>query len=156
VYNFTQSSFPFELRFLLMPAHIISLAPLPERPQSAPQAPEDRAPQRRYWWRGASGRRYEHAVYSLVGCPALRKASYVLVHRDHRGRCRALHIGYGESEAPSLNLARIRQRGATLGANEVHVHFHASTDEQRRLVACDLRAGQFGALGPEPSRPVYA
>ena len=34
-----------------------------------------------------------------------------------------------------------------LGANEVHVHFAGQTDAERQLVVCDLRAGQFGALG---------
>jgi hypothetical protein len=63
-----------------------------------------------------------------------------------------LHIGSGASDAPTLNLARVRQRGATLGANEVHVHFLAASDEERRLVACDLRAGQFHELRAEPSQ----
>ena len=44
-----------------------------------------------------------------------------------------------------------------LGANEVHVHVLAT---HRRASAiwsvCDLRAGQFGALGEEPSRAVCA
>ena len=43
----------------------------------------------------------------------------------------------------------MRQRGAQLGANEVHAHFHAGSDDERRLVACDLRAALFGTLGAE-------
>ena len=43
-----------------------------------------------------------------------------------------------------------------LGANEVHVHALARTDDERQLVVCDLRAGQFGALADEPARAVCA
>ena len=107
-------------------------------------------------WRGASGERYAHCVFSLIECPPLPKAAYVLVRRDADGERHALHIASGQSDAATLNLARIRQRGATLGANEVHVHVLASTDDERHLVVCDLRAGQFGALAEEPSRAVCA
>ena len=34
-----------------------------------------------HYWRGASGRRYLHSVYTLVGCPALPQANYILVRR---------------------------------------------------------------------------
>jgi hypothetical protein len=121
-------------------------------PASEPSAPgltqEVRAPQ--HLWRGASGRSYRHIVYSLVACPPLPKVSYLLVHRDQSDQRHVLHIGSGESDTSTLNLARLRQRGATLGANEVHVHFVAAPAHQRRLVVCDLRVAQFGALSPEP------
>jgi hypothetical protein len=93
-----------------------------------------------------------HTVYSLIECPPFPKASYILVRRDRRGRRAALHIGLGQSEAPTLNLAQVRQRGAQLGANEVHVLAQAQTDAGRSLIASDLRAGQFGALAAEPVR----
>jgi hypothetical protein len=102
-------------------------------------------------WRGASGRRYLHTVYSLIECPPVPKATYLLVRRADDGGRQVLHIGSGASDAPTLNLARIRQRGATLGANEVHVHFLAETGSQRRLVTCDLRAALFGTLSAEPA-----
>lgn len=105
-----------------------------------------------HFWRGLTGRRYVHTVFGLIECPLLPKSVYVLVHRDAQGRRQPLHIGRAESDAPSLNLAHIRQRGAQLGANEVHVHFDAKTEESRYIVACDLRAGQFGELAAEPSR----
>ncbi len=76
--------------------------------------------------------------------------------RRRAARAHVLHIASGTSDAPTLNLARIRQRGATLGANEVHVHALAGTDDERQLVVCDLRAGQFGALADEPARAVCA
>ena len=84
--------------------------------------------------------------------PAAAAAMYLLVHRDKDGQRQVLHIGCGQSDAATLNLAQVRQRGAQLGANEVHVHFLAETEPQRRLVTCDLRAGQFGELCSEPTR----
>jgi hypothetical protein len=107
-------------------------------------------------WQGASGQRYAHSIFSLIECPPLPKVAYALVRRDAGGARRVLHIASGSSDAPTLNLARIRQRGATLGANEVHVHALARTDDERHLVVCDLRAGQFGALAEEPARAVCA
>lgn len=136
-----------------MPAQIVSLGPVRRRVSPpAPVAlglPQD-LPGRLHFWRGASGKRYVHHVYSLIECPPLPCALYLLVRRDKDGRRTALHIGRGESEAPTLNLARVRQRGAQLGANEVHVNFLADSEAQSGLVMCDLRAGQFGELSPEP------
>ncbi len=93
-----------------------------------------------------------HSVYSLIECPPLPKATYVLVKREQGGRRRVLHVGSGQSDAATLNLAGVRQRGAQLGANEVHVLFTAASDAARALVVCDLRAGQLGHLGSEPER----
>jgi len=107
-------------------------------------------------WLGASGQRYAHSIFSLIECPPLPKVAYALVRRDASGTRKVLQIASGTSDAPTLNLARIRQRGATLGANEVHVHTLARTDDERQLVVCDLRAGQFGALAEEPARAVCA
>lgn len=136
-----------------MSARILSIAraPAPD-PAPVPPGPTADVSGCLHFWRGASGRRYVHAVYGLIECPPLPRTIYVLVRRDARGRRTALHIGCADSDAPTLNLARIRQRGAQLGANEVHVHFRAETYEQRALVACDLRAGQFGGLAAEPLR----
>jgi hypothetical protein len=137
-----------------MAAQILTLAQTAERrafspPPKSAVAAEDMA--RAQFWRGASGRRYMHTVYSLIECSPVPEAIYLLVRRADDGSCQVLHIASGESDAPTLNLARIRQRGATLGANEVHVHFLAETEGRRRLVICDLRAGLFGALSAEPA-----
>ena len=137
-----------------MAGRIHSLAS-PHRHAHAPDPialgmPQD-LPARLHFWRGASRTRYVHTVYSLIECPPLPRALYLLVHRSKEGRREVLHIACGESDAPTLNLARVRQRGAQLGANEVHVHFLAETEAQRRLVTCDLRAGQFGELSAEPA-----
>jgi hypothetical protein len=142
-----------------MSARILSPARIAERqPSPGPVLVEallDRAGGV-YSWQGASGQRYAHSIFSLIECPPLPKVAYALVRRDAGGARHVLHIASGTSDAPTLNLARIRQRGATLGANEVHVHALAGTDDERQLVVCDLRAGQFGALADEPARAVCA
>ena len=84
-----------------------------------------------------------HSVYSLIECPPLPKATYVLVKREQGGRRRVLHVGLGQSEAATLNLAGVRQRGAQLGANEVHVHFAAA-------FRCSAHSGALRS----PRRPV--
>ncbi len=103
-----------------------------------------------HFWRGASGRRYAHTVYSLLECPMLHRGTYVLVRREASGARVALRIAATEHEAPSLNLADIRRRGALLGADEVHVHLLADTPEARRDVERDLKGGLGRALMPEP------
>jgi len=63
----------------------------------------------------------EPHVFSLVECPAAACGNYVLVRRDPTGVKMMLGMGRVPSSEPSLNLAHIRFRGATLGANEVHL-----------------------------------
>jgi hypothetical protein len=128
------------------PAHVERRAPAPVALGLAQELPA-----RLHFWRGASGKRHVHTVYSLIECPPLPEAVYLLVRRNKDGRREVLHIACAQSEAPTLNLARVRQRGAQLGANEVHVHFLAETVPDRSLVTCDLQAGQFGELAAEPS-----
>jgi len=136
-----------------MAAQILTLAQTTRR-AFLPPPPADLATGeavRRQSWHGASGRHYVHTVFSLIECPPVPQATYLLVRRDEDGGSRVLCIASSESDAPTLNLAHIRQRGATLGANEVHVHLLAETQGRRRLVASDLRAGIFGALSAEPA-----
>lgn len=95
------------------------------------------------FWEGASGSRYVHHVYSLIGCPQLPPAVYLLVGIEDGAR-RVLHVGRIEHDAASLNLAEIRQRGASLGAAEVHVHLLAATSD-RAAVAADLAAALTSA-----------
>ena len=130
-----------------MAARIVSLG----RPHSAPEPVALGLPERvpgcrtsRHAWRGASGRSYTHTVYSLLECPPLPAAAIILARRDPHGEARALRVLVAHSDAPTLNLAQVRQQGAAAGANEVHVHLDTDTD--RRLVACDLRAALFGTL----------
>ncbi|XSG81960.1 MAG: hypothetical protein ACPW61_12940 [Methyloligella sp. ZOD6] len=100
-----------------------------------------------HYWRGASGRRYLHSVYSLIGCPALPQANYILVRRDEDGSRTPLAIGETTGDASSLNLAALRHQGAKLGANEVHIHLLAETDAERADVCDDLLTAQNQA-GP--------
>lgn len=110
--------------------------------------PEPSAQQFQFW-AGASGERYVHSVFSLIGCPELPKAVYVLMRSDGSGRHTVLRIGRTEHDAPSLNLAEIRHRGAKLGANEVHVHFLAGSKVRRREIEADMRAAHFQDLSAE-------
>ncbi|MGE3065693.1 MAG: hypothetical protein AB7K67_08895 [Hyphomicrobiaceae bacterium] len=106
-------------------------------------------PTRFQFWRGASGRRYVHSVYSLIECPPFPRVTYLLVRAERDGTRTVLHVGHGSDLSQTLNLARVRMRGAQLGANEVHLHLLSETESQRQLVVCDLRAGLLGTLGAE-------
>ena len=90
------------------------------------------------FWRGTSGHDYVHTVYTLVGCPELPPASAILVHRDEFGVRTVLRILRLDHECPTLNRADVRHAGATLGANEVHVHFLANSKHERHTAAFDL------------------
>jgi hypothetical protein len=139
-----------------MSAKVLSLARVQPAPAPIPLGLPPQVPARQHVWRGASGRGYVHSVYSLIECPPLPKATYLLVRREQSGRRHVLHVGLGSSHAATLNLAGVRQRGAQLGANEVHVHFAADTDAVRSLVVCDLSAGQSGAANVETDQRVSA
>jgi len=135
-----------------MSASVVSLFPtvVPPQPVRLNQSRKGPVPQRQ--WQGTSGKRYAHSVYSLIACPPVPKATYLLVRRDAGELRTVLHVGIGDSDAQTLNLAQIRRRGAQLGANEVHIRFGACSDAARSLAALDLRAGLFGELTAEPSR----
>jgi hypothetical protein len=133
-----------------MAAPIVSIVPRQAAPEPAPARVPAELPPHQHVWRGASGRLYAHHVYALIECPPLPAAGYVLVRRDEDGRRTPLRVGLGTSPAPTLNLAEIRQRGAQAGANEVHVRLDAASDAERRLAACDLRAGLLGTLAATP------
>jgi hypothetical protein len=93
-----------------------------------------------HYWRGASGRRYLHSVYTLIGCPALPRANYILVRRYDDGSRVALAFGQTKDDAATLNLAHLRHEGAKCGANEVHIHLLAENADARVLVEADLVA----------------
>ncbi len=131
-----------------MSASIVDLAAYrATRRQSAPPAaePVKAAGARFQFWTGASGKRYVHTIYDLLECPALPAANYVLVKREAGQRRQILSIGRVRNSSPSLNLAEIRQRGAELGAHEVHVHLLAETSKESQMVEFDLKTGQVEA-----------
>ena len=98
-----------------------------------------------HFWTGASGKRYVHTVYSLFDCPPVGIASYVLVRRVSQNERTVLAIGRLSHDKATLNLAEIRQRAATLGADEVHVHLLATSISECQAVEIDLRTAQFAA-----------
>ncbi|HEY6670105.1 MAG TPA: hypothetical protein VI075_04120, partial [Methyloceanibacter sp.] len=99
-----------------------------------------------HYWRGVSGRRYLHSVYTLIGCPALPRANYILVRRYEDGSRVALSFGQTKDDAVTLNLAHLRHEGAKIGANEVHIHLLAETADERLLVEADLTAAHTRRL----------
>lgn len=98
-----------------------------------------------HFWTGASGKRYVHTVYSLFDCPPLDAGNYILVRRHDRAKRDVLAIGRLTNETASLNLAEIRQRAATLGADEVHVHLLAASAREAQAVEIDLKSAEFTA-----------
>ena len=96
-------------------------------------------------WRGASGTVYTHTATSLIYCPEMPEATYLLLHRDPGGAVRVLRVGTLDSKARSLNLARIRQVGATLGANEVHFRVERTSAAERARIAFDIENGLAGS-----------
>lgn len=89
-------------------------------------------------WHTATGQRLRHAVYSLIGCPGVLAATYILVRNCPDGMREVLAVRRTRSDIPSLNLARIRRAGARLGANEVHVFHGAQSAEERRWLVAEL------------------
>lgn len=96
-------------------------------------------------WKGASGARVRHVVYTLVGCPPVASATYLLVSRRSGGKAKVLAIGHTTTATPSVNLARIRRIGAALGANEVHLHPLDGSPRRLAALAFDLET----AIHPE-------
>lgn len=123
-------------------------------PPGAAEAPacpsQPLARERFHFWIGASGQSYVHTIYSLIDCPAIPACNYLLVRRDAGGKCHALSAGRVADDAPSLNLAHLRHLGASLGANEVHIHLLAGTPKQSKLVEFDLKASLFECLAADP------
>ncbi|CCB67279.1 MULTISPECIES: hypothetical protein [unclassified Hyphomicrobium] len=133
-----------------MSAEIIQLADFRARRQSGDEAQQvsisgtyPEQPPRFHFWTGASGKRYVHTVYSLFDCPTLEDANYILVRRNDRSTRAVLAIGRLSNNCPSENLAEIRQHAAALGADEVHVHLLASSNQEAAAVEADLITAQF-------------
>lgn len=125
-------------------ANLAMLRPAP--PRNSHEARIEAAG-RFHFWTGASGKRYVHTVYSLFDCPPLDAGNYILVRRSAPGQTSraVLAIGRLSDQAATLNLAEIRQRAATLGADEVHVHLLATSSQEAQAVETDLRTAQFAA-----------
>ena len=109
-------------------------------------------------WPTASGRSIRHTVYSLVGCPPVKAAIYLLVHQAADGSRKILAVRATRSRFASVNLARIRHTGARWGANEVHLFRGARSDEERDTIVADLRRALCvrapRAPGKQPRRKI--
>ncbi len=73
-----------------------------------------------------------------MGCPPLRAATYLLVHRSADGNRTVLAVARTRRVAATENLARIRETGAILGANEVHEHAVCGSDRTRAAIELEL------------------
>lgn len=107
-----------------------------------------------HYWRGVSGKRYLHSVYTLFACPELPRANYILVRRGAHGERTVLAAGQTTDEAESLNLAFLRHTGAKLGANEIHIHLLAEDQTARDRVETDLLPlvdNVHQSFGPKPA-----
>ena len=95
---------------------------------------------RMQFWRGASGRSYPHTVYGLIECPPVPAAVYVMVGYEGKAKAKALRVGRVDHAAESLNLAELRRIGATLGADEIHLHLIAGESTDALAIELDLKA----------------
>lgn len=100
----------------------------------------DRQPLGYRTWLGLSGREYRHAVFSLIGCPPLSEANFVLVRRTDGDDAEVLHVDRVDDSTSSVNLAYVRRLGATLGANEVHIYDRAVSSADRARIELDIRS----------------
>ncbi len=100
------------------------------------------------FWSGASGRRYVHTIYSLIECPEVPNANIVLVRRTPDGKRAPIQACRVENDVPSLNLAELRNKGALLGASEIHVHLLGESRAQRSFIELDLTTA-FDASRPD-------
>ncbi|MBL8565055.1 MAG: hypothetical protein JNM89_05000 [Hyphomicrobiaceae bacterium] len=80
-------------------------------------------------------RRGEEHRFKLVFCPEMPCGThYKLIRRCADGIETTLYEGLLDAEAPSLNLAKVRYRGARLGASEVLL---VPPDPSTRLVSLE-------------------
>jgi hypothetical protein len=87
-------------------------------------------------WRGRSGKRYVASAFPLTDEAALGFPDAVLIAVSGDRRIVALREagGFGEE----LGLARWRDWAALAGAEEIHVHLLADSEEARRSAMVDL------------------
>ena len=94
------------------------------------------------FWRGASGRCYPYAAYRLIECPPVTAATYVMVQRPEAGPAKVLRVGHVRHAAATLNLAELRHIGASVGADEIHLHFVAGEVADVLAVELDMKAAR--------------
>lgn len=106
-----------------------------------------------YWWLGRSGFNWITTIYPLFYDFADTPAVYLMVRRNWDGTRSPIYIGQTDSlrrrmmEHTKDKLARAYR----LGANELHVHLLAETENQRLLVENDLRNRHPTPINEQPS-----
>ena len=93
------------------------------------------------YWRGQSGRRYLHTVYTLADWPGYAQANVIFVARQGDSR-NVVWIGRADDRSEDGDMQALIARMTRLGATEVHVHLLAGSDRARAAVEADLRAAQ--------------
>lgn len=111
--------------------------------QPTHRLPDIAPPSSQHIWHGVSGATYTHTVTSLIFCPEMPQSTFLLLYRDGAGFANVLRVGTLDNEVPSLNLAQIRQLGASLGANEVHVRAERTSTAERARIAFDIENGMM-------------
>jgi hypothetical protein len=103
----------------------------------------DTAADSRFWyWRGASGQRYIHSVYPANACPPLPGAIYVAVRRTGTLRT-ALTTGRFSVFWELSAEAQVAAAMADVGADEIHVHLLAGSEERAQAILADLQRAMF-------------
>ena len=102
-------------------------------------ASDARFQERFQYWIGQSGRRYIFSIYSPQNCPPLPGAVYLAVRREADGSRTARALGrfpafWDAGNGHAAALAR------NAGADEIHVHLLAESDDEAEAVICDLKA----------------
>ncbi len=103
------------------------------------ELPSDPGLQDRFWyWQGASSRKYIHSVYAPDLCPPLPGAVYVGVKRQGCLRL-ALCVGRFKPFWDGTLSHHDRNRLASLGVDEIHVHLLAKSPAQADAIHADLK-----------------
>ena len=106
-------------------------------------------------WQGVSGLWYKHSIRQFPAPLLAMPGNYIAARRAPDGTRGAIYVGETDDldrcwrdHAASGLLAR----ALDLGANEIHLHFTARDETERRVFRADLRRGQDAPLnrGPTP------
>lgn len=106
-----------------------------------------------HWWQGRSGYWWITSVYPLSVSFNEVSAVYVMARRHIDGRCEPIYIG--ETENCGGRMRQHAQSGkmmqaALLGANELHIHFLATSNQERLTAETDIRHAHWTPLNQQP------
>lgn len=101
----------------------------------------------RFWyWRGKSGARYIHSIYSPDACPPLPGAIYVTVQKLANGKRAAVDVGRFCENWDYVQGLIADHRVGFSRIDEIHVHLLAKSNDNADEVVADL----LGGMGPRP------